>query len=108
MTKREFSPEGLKEARLRRGFTQDDLAHELRRRDLRTNGTQVGRWESGLNTPRASVIPVLADVLEVSMDELYGSTSDDDEEAALLREIRDLPVDLRRRIERVIARRVLA
>lgn len=108
MTIREFSPDGLKQARLKRGFTQDDLAHELRRRELRTNGTQVGRWETGMNTPRASVIPVLADVLGVTMDELYGTSSDDDEEAALLRDIRDLPVDLRRRIERVIARRALA
>lgn len=108
MTVRQFSPRALKQARLRGSLTQHDLAHELRSRGFKTDGNQIRRWETGLNAPRASAIPVLADVLGVTIDSLYGTTSDDDEEAALLRDVAKLPEDLRRRIERALARRVPA
>lgn len=105
MQVREFSGDRLQQARLRKGWTQTDLAHALRNRGLKTTGGQIWRWESGEHSPRSSVIPVLAEELGVSMDELYGTLDDDDEGRRvndLLRDIRatrEMPAALRLRVE---------
>lgn len=73
-----FRPRLLASLRGRANMTQGDLAYELRNRHgLKADQSQVAHWERGSYTPRASVIPALADVLGVTMEELY---SDDEEE----------------------------
>lgn len=108
MITQQFNPERLNKLRLRNGYTQEDLAHELRRRGMKTSAKQIRRWEMGAHAPRADVIPLLADALGVPMDELFGDADSDDEEddAVLLRDIQNLPLDLRRRLEKVILRKV--
>lgn len=108
MVVREFSPSRLRKARNNRAFTQDDLAHELRKRGLKTNAGQIRRWETGSHMPRASVIPVLADALGVTLDDLYGVAEDEAEGrrvSQLISDIRatpELPLALRLRIEQEI------
>lgn len=80
MVTRTFSGSRLNQLRLKRDFTQEGFAHELRVRGLKSSAKQIRRWESGAHVPRASVIPVLADALGVSMDSLF--SADLDEEAA--------------------------
>jgi transcriptional regulator with XRE-family HTH domain len=82
-----FDPRRLVGARLKRGMNQGDLAYELRRRHgIKADQGQISRWETGKNTPRAHVIPALAAVLGVSMEQLYAPDdqrvrgADDDEE----------------------------
>jgi transcriptional regulator with XRE-family HTH domain len=94
-----FSPSKLNRLRLARGFSQDDLAYELRKRATSASAKQVSRWENGSHAPRSSVIPVLADALGVEIDALYGPAagqeqSDDDEEAARDMELRRIRSEL--------------
>jgi len=72
--------ERLKQIREARRLTQHDLAHRLRQRGFGTTQTTVSRWESG-QAPRGYVLAALAAELGVTVDELLGS-SDEDEEAA--------------------------
>lgn len=82
MVTRTFSGNRLNQLRLKGGFTQEDFAHELRRRGLKTSAKQIRRWESEAHVPRAAVVPILADALGVSMDALFRAGSDDDEAEA--------------------------
>lgn len=115
-----FSPRKLLALRLAAGFSQDDLAYELRKRATGASAKQVSRWENGSHAPRAAVLPVLADALGVEIDAFYGSageSDDDDEEAAQEMEVRrirselilvgrdDLAADLLRVVEGRRARR---
>lgn len=78
-----FSPQKLNRLRLARGYSQDDLAYELRRRATNASAKQVARWEKGSHAPRSTVIPVLAAALNVEIEELYGPAGQDgDEEEA--------------------------
>lgn len=109
MQVREFSGDRLQQARLRKGLTQTDLAHALRNRGLKTTGGQIWRWESGEHTPRASMIPMLADELGISMDELYGLGDDEEGRRVteLIRDVRastEIPLTLRLRVEEEILR----
>lgn len=80
-----FRPRRLAQFRATRGMTQNDVAYELRRRHgMKADQAQIARWESGQHTPRAGVIPAIADVLGVSIDQLYGDGEDDEEEADAL------------------------
>lgn len=46
----------------------------LRARGLRTTAKSVRRWESDHgNTPRADILPALADAFGVSLDHLYAT-----------------------------------
>lgn len=117
-----FSPGKLYRLRLARGFSQDDLAYELRKRATAASAKQVSRWERGSHQPRAAVIPVLADALNVQIDELYGNGGEDDDDedearATELRRIRsqlvlsghdDLAADLARLVERFQRREDIA
>lgn len=45
----------------------------------------IRRWERGENAPRSDVVPALADALGVTIDELYASDDDGEEDALSLR-----------------------
>jgi transcriptional regulator with XRE-family HTH domain len=108
-----LQPSKILRARLTAELSQDRVADALKARGVGASAKQVWRWEQGIHTPRASVIPVLAEVLGVDMDELFGD--DEDEEAALLavtsqaaRELSSrgshrLAAELQREISRVVS-----
>lgn len=57
----------LRELRARRGFTQDHVA-----RRLGCHESAVSRWESGSRFPTGEDLVALADLFEVSTDDLLG------------------------------------
>ncbi|MBQ3264808.1 MAG: helix-turn-helix transcriptional regulator [Ruminococcus sp.] len=59
--------ENIRTLRKERGMTQKELSEKLGISDK-----TVSRWESGVQLPEASLIPALAEVLNVSIDTLYG------------------------------------
>jgi transcriptional regulator with XRE-family HTH domain len=59
----------LRELRARRGFTQDNVA-----RRLGCHESAVSRWESGSRFPTGEDLVALADLFEVSIDDLLGRT----------------------------------
>lgn len=75
---RRFSGENLHRIREQRRILQDDLAHQLRRRGFGTTQATVSRWENG-QEPRAHVIGALADILGVTVDELYGDAEEEED-----------------------------
>lgn len=66
---------GLRFYRQRAGLTQAELAERLN-----TNRASVIAWESGSTWPSAATLPLIANVLQCSIDELYNehSTSKED------------------------------
>lgn len=60
---------GTKIAELRRshGFTQEDLAERLG-----VSAQAVSKWETGAGFPDITTLPVLADIFNISVDELFG------------------------------------
>lgn len=59
--------ENIRALRRERGMTQKELAEQLNISDK-----TVSRWESGVQLPEASLLPMLAQILGVSIDSLYG------------------------------------
>ena len=59
----------LRELRARRGFTQDYVAKRLG-----CHESAVSRWESGSRFPTGEDLVALADLFEVSTDDLLGRT----------------------------------
>lgn len=59
--------ENIRTYRKALGLTQKELSEQLGISDK-----TVSRWESGVQLPEASLLPQIADVLKVSIDELYG------------------------------------
>ena len=57
----------LRELRARRGFTQDQVAKRLG-----CHESAVSRWESGSRFPTGEDLVALADLFEVSADDLLG------------------------------------
>lgn len=57
----------LRELRARRGFTQDHVAKRLS-----CHESAVSRWESGSRFPTGEDLVALADLFEVSTDDLLG------------------------------------
>lgn len=59
----------LKTIRTTNGMTQSSLANAM-------GVTQpvIAMWESGVTIPNAAKLPDLADILNCSIDELYGRT----------------------------------
>lgn len=86
MTGRQIRPERIKQARNDVGLTQADVAFRLRAAGLKTTERNVRRWETGETTPHSSVVLPLADALNVSVDDLYESSSgeQDEDEAAVM------------------------
>ena len=60
---------GQRFARLRKnlGFKQDDIAE-----NVNISAKSVSKWENDLSAPDISTLPILADILNVSLDELLG------------------------------------
>lgn len=56
---------GFKNAREKRGMTQQEAA-----RALGTDQSTVCLWETGKTKPRASLLPRIAEVYECTIDEL--------------------------------------
>ena len=53
----------IKEYRLKRGYTQEQLAYELG-----VSSQTVSRWENGTTYPDIVMLPVLADFFNISID----------------------------------------
>lgn len=64
----------IKELRLSRGLTQDDLA-----KALNVARTTVAMWESEEVNPTADKLPAIAKYLNCTIDELYGGRMPDDQ-----------------------------
>ena len=60
---------GQRFARLRKnlGFKQDDIAEKVN-----ISAQAVSKWENDISAPDISTLPILADILNVSLDELLG------------------------------------
>lgn len=78
MQTRTINPQAIYQLRLKRGHSQDGVAHALRRHGFNTTARSVANWERGVNTPRANVIPALASILDVTIDELYADADDEE------------------------------
>ncbi len=64
--------ENLRKLRRGRGFTQEELAEKL---DV--SFQTVSRWETGVVYPDIELLPVIADLFEIRVDELLGCTKED-------------------------------
>lgn len=78
--------ENLKTLRRQKGFTQEELAARLN-----VVRQTVSKWEKGLSVPDAELLTRLAEVLEVPVSTLLGSTIPDDKE----------PDDIARQLARI-------
>lgn len=63
--------ERLKELRLEKGLSQQQLA-----RQIETTQSNIGRWENGINEPSASQLIKLADYFGCTIDFLVGREDD--------------------------------
>lgn len=61
----------IREMRQKCGLSQIELADELQ-----VNQTAVSQWERGAAYPSCDKIPVLAEVLNCTIDELFGGEQD--------------------------------
>ena len=57
----------IKENRLRKGYTQEQLAYELG-----VSSQTVSRWETGTTYPDIVMIPIIAELFDISIDSLMG------------------------------------
>jgi DNA-binding XRE family transcriptional regulator len=117
-----IDPKRINQARLKAGMTQDDVAYRLRERGHKANARSIRRWESGQHAPHANVVPDLAAVLGVQIEDIYqqngGELEDDsDEDEAALRRMahqmidrghEDIASDLLHRVRQMKARRSVA
>lgn len=60
----------IRQLRLARGLTMEGLADQLG-----VNRSAVAHWESGKNSPRERMLRKLAEVLGVSIGELYSEAA---------------------------------
>lgn len=80
-----FSGKRLRKARVRKGWTQDQLSRAIGVRER-----NIIRWENSQNVPRAETVAALAQATGHSIEFFYVATGadEDDEEAALRRRAR--------------------
>lgn len=57
----------IKEYRLKKGYTQEQLAYELG-----VSAQTVSRWENGTTYPDIVMLPIIAELFETSIDNLMG------------------------------------
>lgn len=67
MTQTETMGKRIAAFRKRRGLTQDQLAEQLG-----ISAQAVSKWETDLSCPDIGLLPQLAEILEVSLDDLFG------------------------------------
>ena len=63
--------EKLQELRKKKGITQDALAEALF-----VSRTAVSKWESGMSMPDIMLLPELASIFNITIDELFGKKVD--------------------------------
>lgn len=82
-----FSPQRLRKARLRKSWSQADLAYALK-----TSEKNVGRWERGENVPRMEAVAAIAVATGHALEFFLvdGDAEDDDQEAALRKQASDV------------------
>ncbi len=59
--------ENIKEYRLKKGYTQEQLAYELG-----VSSQTVSRWKTGATYPDILMLPVIAELFETTIDNLMG------------------------------------
>lgn len=65
----------LRELRKRNHLTQSDMAKLLREKyNLKTDRVMISKWETGFQTPETHTISRIAELFDVSIDYLNGST----------------------------------
>lgn len=76
-------------------MSQADVAYRLRQRGHKATERSIRRWESGQHAPHANVVPALAEALGVTIDDLYatGGNEDEDEDEAALRRLAHMAID---------------
>lgn len=74
--------ENIKTLRKKKGYSQETLAAELH-----VVRQTISKWEKGLSVPDAEQLQRLAEVLDVSVEEILGSKLEDNEERDRLEEI---------------------
>ena len=60
----------VREQRLRRGWTQEDLAHRCTEAGAHVTHTAISKIESGTQVPRPKLRAVLAELLELDVSDL--------------------------------------
>ncbi len=73
--------ENLKVLRQAKGMTQEELANRLN-----VVRQTISKWEKGLSVPDSDLLIKLADILEVSVSQLLGSTIEIEEKPDVLAE----------------------
>ena len=64
-----MQPLRIKEIRIKSGMSQLELANKLN-----VNQTAISQWERGASYPSYEKLPILARLLNCTIDELYGLT----------------------------------
>lgn len=70
--KNNISGERVREARIRRGMTQEDVAVQIQLRGLQMGQMAISRIETGKRLVADFELPLLADALDVTVDWLLG------------------------------------
>ena len=81
--------ERIRELRKKAGYSQQQMARKLHL----TQGA-ISQWENGITVPAADQLSALADVFEISVDELLGRDSGIKKEAPSIAGLRDGLIDL--------------
>jgi transcriptional regulator with XRE-family HTH domain len=105
----QLNPGRIEKARLAANMSRNDLAFAVRRATggrLKPTDQAIKRWANGTHTPREGAIAAIAIATGKDISYFYEQDAgDDDEEADLLRDLEQLPADLRLRIVRALRRR---
>lgn len=103
-----FNPARIEKARLAANMSNADLAFAVRQGTggrLKPTEQGIRRWINGTHTPREGVIAAIASATGQDIAFFYEpDPEDEDEDPHLLRDLQQLPLDLRRRIERALTR----
>lgn len=75
----------LKELRIEKGKTQEQLA-----KDLGTTDVSISRYEAGAREPKSDILNALADYFGVSTDYLLGRTNERNYEYKNLKDIKSI------------------
>ena len=81
--------ERIRELRKKAGYSQQQMAQKLHL----TQGA-ISQWENGITVPAAEQLSALADVFEISVDELLGRDPGIKKEAPSIAGLRDGLIDL--------------
>jgi transcriptional regulator with XRE-family HTH domain len=85
-----------------KGLTAADVAYEIRRTShdrLKTTERQIYKWIKGDHQPSGEAVVAAARVLDVTVESLYEADGDEEEDAALLRDLlNQLPAARRARV----------